>query len=68
MQTVTYDHPCNTEEATANEASYIAYSTLENVRPAKFRDDRWSDIPKRDDAFRGGWRHEIKSGRENDNI
>jgi hypothetical protein len=67
-QTVTDNHPYNTEEATAYEASHIAYSALENVRPAKFGDDTWSYVPKRDDTFRGGWGHEVESGRENNNI
>jgi hypothetical protein len=67
-QNITHDHPCNRKEATTYEASHIAYSALENVRPAKFRDDTWSYIPKRDDTFGGRWRYQVESGREDDNI
>lgn len=67
-RTVTYNHASDTKKTTAYETSRIAYPTLEDVRPAKFRHDARGYVPKRDDAFGCGGRHKIESGGKDDHI
>jgi hypothetical protein len=67
-RTVTYNHASDTKKATAYETSRIAYSTLEDVRPAEFRHNTRGYVPKRDDPLRCRGRHEIKSGGKDDHI
>jgi hypothetical protein len=65
---VTYNHPCDTKKTTPYETLRVAYPTLEEIRPAELRNDTWSYVPKCDDSFRRRGRHEIESGREDNNI
>ena len=68
MHNATYNHASDTKKAAAYEPSHVAYPTFQNIRPTELRDETRSYVPKCDDTFRGGRRHEVESGRKNDNI
>lgn len=65
---MTYNHASDTKKTTAYETSHVAYPTLEEVRPAEFRHDTGSYVPKCDNPLRCGGGHEIESGRKDDHI
>ena len=51
MQTMTYQHAAYTDGGATYEATGIAYPALEEVGPAKFRNECREDVAEGDDAF-----------------
>ena len=67
-QGVTYNHAGDTKKTTAYKSTHVAYSALEDVRPAEFSHNTGSYVPKCDNPFRCRGGHEIESGRKDDHI